>query len=124
MRHRFTLASLLALALLVIVGVLGQHPMMLFSGALLCCAGLYALYPSRGQLSVFIIVAIAGPAAEIAAIHMGSWRYTYPIFLGIPLWLPLVWGGAGLYIAILARKLDPSLAVPTMPRGETGEHLI
>lgn len=114
MRHRFTLASLLALALLVIVGVLGQHPMMLFSGALLCCAGLYALYPSRGQLSVFII----------AAIHMGSWRYTYPIFLGIPLWLPLVWGGAGLYIAILARKLDPSLAVPTMPRGETGEHLI
>tara|TARA_Y100000034_G_C6526451_1_gene226723 strand:+ start:54 stop:401 length:348 start_codon:yes stop_codon:yes gene_type:complete len=40
----------------------------------------------------FIIGAILGPFAEIIAIHYGVWSYANPTFLGIPIWLPLVWG--------------------------------
>jgi hypothetical protein len=36
--------------------------------------------------------AIIGTVAEIICIYFGVWKYANPIFLGIPLWLPLAWG--------------------------------
>jgi hypothetical protein len=32
------------------------------------------------------------------AIYFGGWNYTHPDILGIPYWLPFVWGNAALYI--------------------------
>jgi hypothetical protein len=32
------------------------------------------------------------------AIYFGAWNYSHPDFLGIPYWLPFVWGNASLYI--------------------------
>lgn len=87
------------------VGLLGTRPTLLFLGALACSLGLFALYPNRSQGLVFLITGIAGSVAEITAIQMGAWQYTDPAFMGIPLWLPLVWGSAGMYISILSKKL-------------------
>lgn len=49
----------------------------------------------------FILVVISGPIAEAIAIYFGAWTYTTPLLIGIPAWLPFVWGNAGLYIARL-----------------------
>ena len=40
----------------------------------------------------FITAMIIGPIAEIVAIYFKVWSYSNPTFLGIPIWLPLVWG--------------------------------
>lgn len=49
-------------------------------------------------VAIYIFGFICGPATEIAAIHAGAWQYASPIFLGIPLWLPFLWGLAAMFI--------------------------
>lgn len=41
---------------------------------------------------LFVVGGFAGPILEATAVHLGIWSYTNPNFLGIPLWLPLIWG--------------------------------
>lgn len=105
MRFKFSLSSALALILLASVGLLGQYSLLLFIVAAACTLGLYLLNPGRSSALIFLIVGFAGATCEILAIHFGAWTYTHPDFLGIPAWLPLVWGSAGLYIARLKTKL-------------------
>ena len=54
----------------------------------------------------YLIVFISGPLAESVAIHFGAWTYAQPVFIGIPLWLPFVWGNAGLYVLRLKSFID------------------
>ena len=44
----------------------------------------------------YIIIAACGTVSEIICVYAGAWKYKLPQFLGIPFWLPLVWGMAGL----------------------------
>ena len=61
---------------------------------------------------------VFGPLAEGLAIQTGAWAYASPSVLGIPLWLPFVWGNAALFIqnsadfgkAIFAKDTAPSTA--------------
>lgn len=105
-RTMFITVSVLALLLLLSVGLLGAHPPILLSMAALLDVGLYLCAPASSRFAVFLTTAIAGPLAEITAIHFGAWEYTYPVLAGIPLWLPLVWGGAGLFISSLTMHLS------------------
>lgn len=75
--------------------------------AFLFLVGMGTLYIWRGNkyLYLYIIVAILGPAAEIAAIKAGAWSYSNPDFLGIPYWLPFIWGEAAIYINSLIVRL-------------------
>ena len=40
----------------------------------------------------FLLGAILGPSMEAILIRAGAWSYGNPSFLGIPIWLPLLWG--------------------------------
>lgn len=40
---------------------------------------------------LFVMGGFAGPILEATAVNLGIWSYTNPNFLGIPLWLPLIW---------------------------------
>jgi hypothetical protein len=53
---------------------------------------------TKTAIFLYIIVAILGPLAEVVAIISGVWVYTEPQIMGIPLWLPLVWGNSALFI--------------------------
>jgi len=44
----------------------------------------------------YLTVATSGALAESFCVMMGAWKYSYANFLGIPYWLPLAWGMAGL----------------------------
>ena len=93
---------------------------------ILFCAGILAIslfYTNNFLLTVLLIIswligiggwhkkhdiyflltgAIIGPIGEIICIYFGVWRYTNPTFLGIPIWLPLVWGLATILIKRIA----------------------
>ncbi len=58
---------------------------------LLCVFGLKFWY-KKHDTYFFVSGAIIGPIGEIVAIHFGAWYYTNPTVLGIPVWLPIVWG--------------------------------
>ena len=71
---------------------------------LLFVAWLFALkfWHKKHDAYFFIVGAIVGPIGEIVAISFGVWQYTNPSFLGIPIWLPLVWGLAVVLIKRVA----------------------
>ncbi len=46
----------------------------------------------------FVVGTVLGPIGEVVAIYFGAWQYTNPTFLGIPMWLPIVWGLAAVLI--------------------------
>ena len=88
----------LALTTLLLTSVLWRTPLVLT--ALLIATGLaiYALRPSRTSAWVYVVGFVFGPLAEGVSIRTGAWEYASPTFLGIPLWLPFVWGIAALFI--------------------------
>lgn len=60
---------------------------------------------SKSSVYLFVIVAILGSLAEAIFIYFGVWHYAHPNFIGIPMWLPLLWGNAGLAINRLSKVL-------------------
>lgn len=81
---------------------------------LLLVGWLFALksWHKRHDVYFFLAGAVTGPIGEIVAINFGAWQYANPTFLGIPPWLPLVWGlgavlikrFAEIFVKIEARK--------------------
>jgi len=56
----------------------------------------------KHDIYFFITGAIVGSVGEIICISFGVWQYANPTFLGIPLWLPFVWGLATMLIKRIA----------------------
>jgi hypothetical protein len=67
-----------------------------------------AFVPARGDWAFALVAAVAGPAAEATIHALGAFDYTEPDFLGLPLWLPLLWANGGLAI----RRIFGALSVP------------
>jgi hypothetical protein len=88
----------LALATLLLTSVLWRYPVALT--ALLIAGGvaIYVLRPSRTSACIYVVGFVFGPLAEGLAIQTGAWEYASPSVLGIPVWLPFVWGNAALFI--------------------------
>lgn len=60
---------------------------------------------STSNLQLFASVAVAGAALEAVCVWAGAWQYATPQLLGLPVWLPLIWGQAGLSIAHWYKEL-------------------
>lgn len=56
------------------------------------------LWHVKHDICLFVTAAFLGTAAEIVAIRFGAWQYSNPTLLGIPAWLPLLWGIAVVFI--------------------------
>lgn len=63
---------------------------------------------AKGDLAVYLVGAVLGPATEIIATRLGVWAYAHPTFLNIPLWLPFAWGFAAVLFVRIARGLLPA----------------
>jgi hypothetical protein len=88
----------LALATLLLTSVLWRYPVALTVLLIVAGAAIYALRPSRTSACVYAVGFFFGPLAEGLAIQTGAWEYASPSVLGIPVWLPFVWGNAALFI--------------------------
>jgi hypothetical protein len=52
---------------------------------------------TRTDFLFYFAALILGPAGEAISVWSGAWTYSKPSFL-VPLWLPLLWGIAGLFL--------------------------
>ena len=116
--RRALLNATLGLATLLLTSVLWRYPVALTSLQIATGVAIYSLRPSRTSACVYAVGFVFGPLAEGLAIQTGAWEYASPSVLGIPLWLPFVWGNAALFIqnsadfgkAIFARSSASSAA--------------
>ncbi|MEM5844080.1 MAG: hypothetical protein QXX07_01610 [Candidatus Aenigmatarchaeota archaeon] len=54
---------------------------------------------NKKDIYFFIFSGVFGASAEAFAIFFGAWKYSLPEILGlIPLWLPILWGIAGIFL--------------------------
>ena len=60
-------------------------------------------YRGKSDVATIIAAALLGTPSEIICVHYGVWTYAAPgLVLGIPIWIPLVWG----YLFCLFRRLS------------------
>ena len=60
--------------------------------------GMMILEQHRSATIVYGIAFIFGPLSEALVIHFGAWSYAEPHIFNFPMWLPFVWGNAGLFL--------------------------
>lgn len=56
----------------------------------------HRVYPLEKEFVLFILGAILGSAGETIAVLGGAWSYTEAQLIFIPIWLPFLWGLAGI----------------------------
>lgn len=64
-------------------------------------------YHRKGDLIFFLIGACIGPTVELVLTSLKVYLFTEPDFLGMPYWLPLLWGSVALSFRSLAWALFP-----------------
>jgi len=52
---------------------------------------------NKETVILFFFCGIFGALTEAIAIYFNVWAYTSPSFIGIPLWLPILWGDAAIF---------------------------
>jgi uncharacterized membrane protein YoaT (DUF817 family) len=92
------ISAILAFSTLLVTAALWRHPVALVVLVLAVGVAIFLLRPTRASLVVYAVGFIFGPSAEVLGIHAGAWSYSSTDFLGIPIWLPFVWGNAALFI--------------------------
>ena len=65
------------------------------------------------ELKFFIYFGLAGGVAEIVAVYFNVWHYQNPNFFGVPIWLFVLWGIAGIYLGREYEKLAIKLQSTT-----------
>ena len=95
-------SGVFALATLLVVGVLRDKIFISILLLSVCSICLLIIDGNKKTIRLFFLVFILGPLAEALAIYFGAWDYSNPFILGVPLYLPFVWGNASIYI----KRLD------------------
>lgn len=108
---RALISAILAFSTLLATAALWRHPLALIVLVFAVGVGIFLLRPTRPSLVVYAVGFVFGPTAEVLGIHTGAWSYSSSDFLGIPIWLPFVWGNAALFIQntseVATRVLSP-----------------
>ncbi len=96
-RWRALLYLPLYLALIGLISALWSSPGLLTACCAVLAVGMLVRWHSRSDVLFFLVAAVMGPLGESVAVSFGAWQYALP-WAGIPLWLPLGWGIAVLYL--------------------------
>lgn len=65
-----------------------------------------ALRGKKSDVAIYFLAGAGGAVGEIIAVAYGAWIYSIPAFFGIPIWLPFLWGAAGVYIKGLSEEIS------------------
>lgn len=85
------------LACVLLAGFLWKKPLILALFYLVISMIMLAKWHTYKDILYFIGGFILGPIGEMAAVYLGAWQYSKPLYL-IPLWLPFLWGIAVLLL--------------------------
>jgi hypothetical protein len=114
---KFVLNALLALATLFLTAVLWPYPVALIALLIVTAGTIFLIRPNASSVVVYATAFVFGPLAEALSITTGAWEYDSNNLLGVPIWLPFVWGNAGLFIQNMA-ELWKSLLAPRTSRSD------
>ena len=121
-RRKFALNALLALATLLLTAALWRYPVALVTLLLVTAAAIFIIRPNATSVVVYATAFFFGPAAEAVSITTGAWAYHSDNFLGVPIWLPFVWGNAGLFL-LNTSELWKSLVASRTSRSKAVEQI-
>lgn len=135
---KFVLNAAMALATLFLTSLLWRYPVALIALLLVTAAAIFRIRPNATSVVVYATAFVFGPAAEAVSITTGAWEYDSSNFLGVPIWLPFVWGNAGLFILNMAElwkcllapvarrqadRVPPGAAFPPTPPAANGDEV-
>lgn len=92
------LMGALSLTTLLLTVFLWQQPALLAVSLFAVSMAMILLENHRSALIIYIVAFFFGPFAEILVIYFGAWHYSSPHFLGVPFWLPFLWGNTALFL--------------------------
>ena len=81
-----------------LASLLWSTPLVLAGGYLLISAGMLWRWHTKADVAFYAVPLVVGPLGEALAVWAGAWAYARPSYLGIPCWLPLLWGIVGLFL--------------------------
>jgi uncharacterized membrane protein YoaT (DUF817 family) len=119
---KFVLNAGLALATLFLTALLWRYSVALIALLLVTAAAIFRIRPNATSIVVYLTAFVFGPAAEAVSITTGAWTYDSSTLFGIPVWLPFVWGNAGLFILNMA-ELWKSIFAAVSSRRPTADRV-
>lgn len=105
-KNNYIFTNILATISLMSVALLWCRNIILFAVLLIMAASLFFIERSKSEVKTFLFCAICGMTAEYIAISFGAWNYKNPDFFNIPIWLPLLWGIASVFIVRTYKNLS------------------
>ena len=94
----FMFSCVLAMVSLFSVSLFWKSPLELTWILIAVSILMLLVWKSRDDTITFFICGIAGALSESLAIAFGAWTYAFPSIIGIPFWLPFLWGIAALFM--------------------------
>ena len=112
-KRYYILSAVLAVSCLALTAYVWRSPWLLFLFLLVNGGVLVVMGKNmRRDIALFVFSALFGAAAESFVIQLGgAWSYPDPQLFGIPIWLPLVWGTAGVFLVRASGFIGERLAV-------------
>ncbi|MCI0694062.1 DUF2878 family protein [candidate division KSB1 bacterium] len=91
-----------------LAGLLWQKPPILSLCYIVISIFMLNKWHARDDLFFYFVAFVLGPAGEMVAVYFGAWEYAKPLYL-IPIWLPILWGMAALFMKKISETLIKSL---------------
>lgn len=90
--------GIIAILSLVSVALLWKYNLILTIVLVVLATIMLLMNKSKQEMKTFALCAFSGAMAEAFAIIFGTWTYGNPNFIGIPIWLIVLWGIASIFI--------------------------
>lgn len=90
--------GLIAILSLVSVALLWKKNFILTIVLIILAIFMLLMNKSKREIIVFVFFGFLGAGIEVSEIAFGVWRYNNPSFIGIPIWLIVLWGIASIFI--------------------------
>jgi len=88
----------------VLVGWLWHKPVFLTMCYIVISIIVLMKWHTKSDLLFYSITFFLGPIGESAAIYLGAWEYSRPLYL-IPSWLPFLWGICALFLKNISETI-------------------
>jgi hypothetical protein len=98
------LEAAIYVSVLALTSLLWQLPWLLLTCLAVVSGLMFWRWDQRNDWLFYAAGFVLGPVGEMMAVHFGAWAYAKPVFL-VPVWLPLLWGIAALFVKRLCDTL-------------------
>lgn len=91
------LTGLIAISSLISVALLWKYNFLLTAILIILAILMLLMNKSKQEIKTFVFCGVFGAMAETFTIIFGAWTYGNPNFIGIPVWLIILWGIAAVF---------------------------